>query len=83
MEFESKGVKFASASEQWRRHDLIRAVKEDSNGTYIGVGKDELANLGVQSVSIDALAGGQDQSGAGAVGAVPSGDHFRARAKNI
>lgn len=51
--------------------------------TYVGVGKDELANLGVESVSIDALAGGQDQSGAGTIGAVSGGDHFGARAKDI
>lgn len=51
--------------------------------TYVGVGKDELANLGVESVSVDTLAGGQHQSGAGAIRAVSGGYHFRARAKDI
>lgn len=47
------------------------------------MGEDELSDLGVESVSVDALAGGQDQGGAGAVSAVSSSNHLGAGAENV
>lgn len=50
---------------------------------YIGVGEDELSDLSVEGVSVDALAGGQDQGRAGAVSAVSSSNHLGAGAENV
>lgn len=50
---------------------------------YIGVGEDELSNLGVEGVSVHALASGQDQGRARTVGAVSSSNHLRAGAENV
>lgn len=50
---------------------------------YIGVGEDELSDLGVEGVSVDALASGQDQGRARTVGAVSSSNHLGAGAENV
>lgn len=51
--------------------------------SYIGVGEDELSDLGVEGVSVNALASGQDQGRAGTIGAVSSSNHLGAGAENV
>jgi len=50
---------------------------------YIGVGEDELSDLGVEGVSVDALASGQDQSRARTLSTVSSSNHLGAGAENV